>query len=191
MNSANTKKTKGLRATGVAAVTCARHETFRPNGMGDLQVGERYVLALLSIFCQTSQSIVRYSNMDFIALFNLVGCAINTIYLSYDIACQWAKNFSNRMSTFPDFMHIPSWVELIFKVPKFHLPIHILKCHAPFSFGYTEGAAKTDGEGPERCWAWLNNVARSISMMTAGARWDTMDDFANFWNWRKNISLGA
>jgi hypothetical protein len=39
--SANTKKHKGLRATGVGAVSCARHQLFRPNGMGDLQVGER------------------------------------------------------------------------------------------------------------------------------------------------------
>lgn len=35
------KKVKGLRATGVGAVSCARHELFRPQGMGDLQKGER------------------------------------------------------------------------------------------------------------------------------------------------------
>lgn len=39
---ANKKNTKGLRATGIGAVSCARHGLFRPNGMGDLQVGERY-----------------------------------------------------------------------------------------------------------------------------------------------------
>ncbi|KAK7032539.1 hypothetical protein VNI00_012937 [Paramarasmius palmivorus] len=38
---ANTKKSKGLRATGIGAVICARHELFRPNGIGDLQKGER------------------------------------------------------------------------------------------------------------------------------------------------------
>lgn len=38
-----TKKSKGLRATGMAAVSCARHQMFRPLGMGDLQKGERYV----------------------------------------------------------------------------------------------------------------------------------------------------
>jgi hypothetical protein len=31
-----------LRATGIGSVTCARHEMYRPNGMGDLQKGERY-----------------------------------------------------------------------------------------------------------------------------------------------------
>jgi len=38
---ANTKKSKGLRATGVGSVSCAHHEMFRPTGTGDLQKGER------------------------------------------------------------------------------------------------------------------------------------------------------
>lgn len=36
-----TKKSKGLRATGMGAVSCARHQLFRALGMGDLQKGER------------------------------------------------------------------------------------------------------------------------------------------------------
>ncbi|KAJ7118517.1 hypothetical protein C8R43DRAFT_1137263 [Mycena crocata] len=38
---ANTKHIKGLRTTGVGGVTCARHNMWRPNGIGDLQAGER------------------------------------------------------------------------------------------------------------------------------------------------------
>ncbi|KAJ7138784.1 hypothetical protein C8R43DRAFT_893122, partial [Mycena crocata] len=38
---ANTKRVKGLRTTGVGRVTCARHNMWRPNGIGDLQLGER------------------------------------------------------------------------------------------------------------------------------------------------------
>jgi hypothetical protein len=38
---ANSKKSKGLHATGVGSVSCARHEMFRENGTGDLQKGER------------------------------------------------------------------------------------------------------------------------------------------------------
>jgi hypothetical protein len=41
---ANTKRAKGLRATGIGSVTCARHECFMPNGTGDLQKGERYAI---------------------------------------------------------------------------------------------------------------------------------------------------
>lgn len=45
---ANLTRTKGLRSTGVGAVVCA-HDQWRPNGIGDLQKGERY--ALSSRFC--------------------------------------------------------------------------------------------------------------------------------------------
>ncbi|KAJ8090814.1 hypothetical protein PM082_024727 [Marasmius tenuissimus] len=169
MAQANSRKLKGLRATGIGSVTCARHGTFCPNGMGDLQKGERY------------------ANMDFLALFSLLSCAVVLVFFSYDIACQWMINFYSRMKAFPPFMQIPSCVTMKFKVPKFHLVGHIKKCWAPFSFNYTEGGAKTDGEAVERNWAWLNAVARSVSMMRAGGCWDTIDDFANFWNYRKMV----
>ncbi|KAL0568415.1 hypothetical protein V5O48_013569 [Marasmius crinis-equi] len=165
------KKSKNLRATGIGSVSCARHETFLPNGMGDLQKGER--------FC----------NMDFLALSALMGCQLLMVFFSYDIACQWMINFMFRMAAFPPDMRLPPELEIIFKVPKWHLIGHVLQCLVPFSFAYTEGAGKTDGEAPERCWSWLNVIARSVSMMTAGARWDTMDDFANAWNYRKMINL--
>ncbi|KAL0060976.1 hypothetical protein AAF712_012207 [Marasmius tenuissimus] len=153
ISTANSKKSKGLRATGIGSI------------------GERY------------------SNMDFIALFNLIGCLLTLVYFSYDIACQWIVNFWTRMAEYPEYMHIPNRMKLIFKIPKFHLVAHGIKCLAKFSFNYTFGAAKTDGEGVERVWAWLNACARSLSMMTAGGRWDTMDDFCNFWNWRRTIGL--
>ncbi|KAG7087076.1 hypothetical protein E1B28_013058 [Marasmius oreades] len=167
----NTKKSRGLRATGVGAVSCSRHETFRPNGMGDLQVGEQYI------------------NMDFLALYNLIGCTLLMVYFSYDIACQWMQHFHRRMQEFPAYMQLSSGVSVVSKVPKFHLPAHGSACLAKFAFNYTEGAGKTDGEGVERNWSWLNECARSLSMMTLGARTDTMDDFTNFWNWRKTVGL--
>ncbi|KAJ6450350.1 hypothetical protein C8R47DRAFT_1329898 [Mycena vitilis] len=37
-----TRNTAGLRVSGVGGCVCARHECIRPNGMGDLQKGERY-----------------------------------------------------------------------------------------------------------------------------------------------------
>ncbi|KAK1216163.1 hypothetical protein PQX77_021216 [Marasmius sp. AFHP31] len=171
ISSANTKNTKGLRATGIGSISCSRHDTFRPNGMGDLQIGERY------------------SNMDFIALYNLIACGVLYVVFSYDIACQWMRNFYKRMREYPSYMQLPENLSMRFKVPKFHLPAHGLSCLAKFSFNYAEGVGKTDGEGVKRMWAWLNGCARSLSMMTAGARWDTMDDFTNFWNWRKTVAL--
>ncbi|KIJ18404.1 hypothetical protein PAXINDRAFT_161377 [Paxillus involutus ATCC 200175] len=55
VNMADTKSTKGLAATGVVTVECARHKLKRPSGTGDLQVGEKYVKVLkvsYNIACQ-------------------------------------------------------------------------------------------------------------------------------------------
>jgi hypothetical protein len=41
--SANNKRAKGLRASGIGSVSCSRHKVFRPLGTGDLQRGEKYV----------------------------------------------------------------------------------------------------------------------------------------------------
>ncbi|KAK7045327.1 hypothetical protein VNI00_007576 [Paramarasmius palmivorus] len=170
---ANNKKSKGLRATGIGSVTCSRHELFRPNGVGDLQKGERYC------------------NMDAILLFSIMSCYWLLLVISYDIACQWYKNFMARMKTLPAYLHIPSFTSLKFKVPKFHLPAHVPACFAPFSFNFTKGVGKTDGEAIERNWSTLNGIARCVSMMTAGGRLDTIDDFCNFSNWRKTVNLGT
>lgn len=41
---ADSKMSHGLAATGVGTIDCARHNMKLPNGVGDLQKGERYVL---------------------------------------------------------------------------------------------------------------------------------------------------
>ncbi|EEB95561.1 hypothetical protein MPER_05450, partial [Moniliophthora perniciosa FA553] len=169
---ANTKKSKGLRATGVGSVVCACHGLFRPNGMGDLQKGERYI------------------NMDCIFLLSLLGCGLHILFVTYDIACQWSLKFYDRMKERPKEWHLPSQMKVTFKVPKFHLPAHIEKCHAPYALEYTEGVGEVDGEAPERNWSELNCSARSLSMMAAGARFDTTDDICNDWNFEKTIDLG-
>lgn len=38
---ADTKSARGLAATGVGTVDCARHEFKLPTGVGDLQKGEK------------------------------------------------------------------------------------------------------------------------------------------------------
>ncbi|KAJ7178448.1 hypothetical protein C8R43DRAFT_1084402 [Mycena crocata] len=170
--SANNKRAKGLRASGVGSVSCSRHEIFRPLGTGDLQKGERY------------------ANMDYIFFSSLIGTLALIVVASYDIACQWGINFWRRASEMPTEMKLPSFTDVIFKVPKFHLPPHVKKCHAPYSFNYTKGVGRTDGEGVERNWSWLNWAARSISVMGPGAREDTIDDLCGFSNWKKTVDLG-
>ncbi|KAF8122930.1 hypothetical protein K438DRAFT_1651868, partial [Mycena galopus ATCC 62051] len=170
--SANNKRAKGLRASGVGSVSCSRHELFRPLGMGDLQRGERY------------------PNMDYIWFSSVMGIILLCIVASYDIACQWSRNFWKRAKLMPKNMRLPDGTDVIFKVPKFHLPLHIPKCHGPYSFNYTKGVGRTDGEGVERNWSWLNSAARSVSVMGPGAREDTIDDLCGFSNWKKTADMG-
>ncbi|KAJ7065998.1 hypothetical protein B0H15DRAFT_743445, partial [Mycena belliarum] len=169
---ANNKRAKGLRATGIGSVSCSRHEMFRPNGTGDLQRGERY------------------SNMDYIWFSSVMGITLLLIVASYDIACQWSRHFWERMKKMPSHMQLPSGTKVQFKVPKFHLPPHVKKCHGPFSFNFTKWVGRTDGEAVERNWSWLNMAARSISVMGPGSREDTIDNFCGFANWRKIVGLG-
>ncbi|KAF7362033.1 CxC2 domain-containing protein [Mycena venus] len=127
----------------------------------------------------------RYSNMDFLWFSTLMGITLLSIIASYDIACQWFCNFWERMKALPKEMHLPAGVKVQFKVLKFHLPPHVKKCHAPFSFNFTKWVGRTDGEGVERNWSWLNMIVRSVSVMGPGLREDTIDNFCGFANWRK------
>ncbi|KAJ7807698.1 hypothetical protein B0H14DRAFT_3091221 [Mycena olivaceomarginata] len=142
--SANNKRAKGLRASGVGSVSCSRHEMFRPRGMADLQKGERY------------------SNMDYIWFSSLIGITLLTVIASYDIACQWGRKFWQRAKKMPAELQLPAWMEVIFKVPKFHLPPHIKACHVPFSFNFTKGVGRTDGEGVERNWSWVKLGSKMV-----------------------------
>jgi hypothetical protein len=132
----------------------------------------------------------RYANMDFILLSSLVATTLTLVTISYDIACQWSRHFRERMVKMPVWLHLPPALQLQFRVPKFHLPVHIKKCWAPYSFNFTKWVGRTDGEGVERNWSWLNGIARCVSMMGQGGRWDTLDDFCNYHNWRKTVTLG-
>ncbi|KAJ7624691.1 hypothetical protein FB45DRAFT_836724 [Roridomyces roridus] len=170
---ANNKRAKGLRATGIASVSCSRHEVFRKNGTGDLQKGERY------------------SNIDYLFFMSIFGIALSSILVSYDIACQWSINFWKRAKKMPSYLQLPPGLRIQFKVPKFHLPPHVKKCHGPYSFNYTKGVGRTDGEGVERNWSWLNMIARSVSVMGPGSREDTIDDFCGYANWRKTVGFGS
>jgi hypothetical protein len=112
------------------------------------------------------------------------------IIISYDIACQWSKNFFNRLKAMPPRLQFKQALSLQFKVPKFHLPAHKADCHSRFSFNYTPGVGRTDGEGVERNWSWLNGAAASTSQMGPGSRSDTLDDFMGFSNYRKVTNFG-
>ncbi|KAJ7207760.1 hypothetical protein B0H12DRAFT_1034419, partial [Mycena haematopus] len=168
---ANKKRVKGLRTTGVGGVTCARHNMWRPNGIGDLQLGERYC------------------NMDFILFSALVNCIVLWLIISYDIACQYYKNFWTRMAALPQWMHLRmDHANVWFKVPNFHLPPHLPSCHSAFSFHYMWGAGRTHGETVEQNWEFTNGAAASTKMMGVGSRHATLEDLFGFHNWRRTVA---
>ena len=130
--------------------------------------------------------------MDWVLTCSLLGVTVLYLLATYDIACQYFKNFWTRMAELPPRLHlsIPR-ANVSVKVPKAHLEVHQTSCHGPFSLNYTWGAGRTDGEGVERLWSWLNKAASSVKEMTKFGRQETIDDFCSYAAWRKVLGLGT
>ncbi|KAF9006888.1 hypothetical protein BDZ89DRAFT_1144615 [Hymenopellis radicata] len=122
--------TVGLRWSGVIGVICARHEIML--GLGDLQKGERY------------------KNTDFVLYTVLARMGLKEVAVTYDIACQYKKNFFARIEALPDRLRALDIPALSWGLPVWHGNVHDPYCEAAESLKYMVGAGKTDGEGPER-----------------------------------------
>ena len=114
--------------------------------------------------------------------------------LSYDIACQYSKNFEKRHASYnnvPELQCDLSHVRLDFVVPSMHLQGHDESCWIPFGFKYLDGSGRTSGEMIEQGWSTLNHAAGSSKCMTSGSRSDTLDDHLGMHNWEKIINMGV
>ncbi|OBZ73392.1 hypothetical protein A0H81_06621 [Grifola frondosa] len=165
---ANLRK-EGYLASGVGAVLCARHALVRKNGVGDLQKGERYC------------------NIDYLVASTLLG-VILAILFSYDIACQWFRNFFKRMQEFPDDLRFEPKDAVRFAIPKKHFRVHGPN-HSQFSLNYLPKVGRTYGEGIESAWAHMNPVSLSTREMTPGGRHEVLNDHWGGWNWQKTIAF--
>ena len=133
----------------------------------------------------------RYCNVDYVFLSSLIGTTILYLLATYDIACQFFVNFWDRMNAMPPRLRLKIPRDNIStKVPKAHLEVHKTSCHGLFSLNWLFGAGRTDGEGVERLWSWLNKAAPSVKEMGPWARKETIDDFCLFAGWQKTINLG-
>ncbi|KAF8867909.1 hypothetical protein BD779DRAFT_1463136, partial [Infundibulicybe gibba] len=174
VNLASSKSNRGVAATGVGAVVCARHGMKLPNAVADLQYGERYC------------------NMDYIFYKSVQGKEIVELVVSYDIVCQWSVHLKKRMLALDHTFDILNGVVSVkFLVPKFHLPAHVAACRTKFSFNLTKGVGRTDGEAPERVWSEADPLAPSTKEMGPGSRRDTLDFHFGDSNWRKFTGLGV
>ncbi|KAJ7026086.1 hypothetical protein C8F04DRAFT_966920 [Mycena alexandri] len=166
----DTRNTTGLRVSGVGGCVCARHECMRPNGLGDLQKGERY------------------ANMDFVLMSALQGFDLDELTISYDIACQWHKNLAGRIERLPKPLQLA--LDKIFVkcgLPVWHASAHNKACANEFSLSFLPGVGRSDGEGVERLWADLNPSAFHTKEMGLGNRADTLEDKIDAHNFLKNL----
>ncbi|KAJ7778883.1 hypothetical protein B0H14DRAFT_3507857 [Mycena olivaceomarginata] len=119
----DTRNTAGLRVSGVGGCVCAQHECMRPNGLGDLQKGERY------------------AKMDYILMSALADFDLQEVTLSYDIACQWIKNFEERMERLPEHLRRDlDAFELQTGLPVWHALAHEDSCASMNSLNYLLGS---------------------------------------------------
>ncbi|TRM57177.1 hypothetical protein BD626DRAFT_412511 [Schizophyllum amplum] len=171
----DTKLATGCRVSGCGACSCTRHETIRPNGLGDLQKGERY------------------ANMDFILWSAIKGEKVDNIMLTYDIGCQWKKNLYTRVLKLPeDYQPIMRNGQPIpnidVRLPVWHGNVHEIACRTANSMRYAGGAGKPDGEGPERIWAAMNSMASATKEMGEGVRDGVIEGWTAHHNTQKNVA---
>lgn len=114
-----------------------------------------------------------------------------SVIASYDIACQWLKNLFARISRLPSHLQLPITAEQVRgKIPKFHFDAHGKKDHAQYSFNYTKGAGRNEGEGIERNWSYVKAGVGQTVEMGPGGRHDVLDDFFGYSNYRKMTDIG-
>lgn len=130
--------------------------------------------------------------MDYFILSMLSCDTPPDLVISYDIACQWHKNFFVCMDKYPAQLRLHQIKHnILYLVPKFHLPAHILKCRNDFSFNFSAKIGWTDEEAPEWGWATTNALANSTKEMGPGSHQDILDDHFGDYNWHKIIIIGA
>jgi hypothetical protein len=130
--------------------------------------------------------------MDYIFLSAIVGIAVLTVLASYDITCQWLINFWTRIPMMPEHL-LPTVTpgNIKAKIPAFHFDVHGKKNHAQYSFSFMQGVGQVNGEGIEQLWAILKGGAAQTTEMGPGGRYNTLDNFCEWSNWRKMMSIGT
>ncbi|KAJ6499732.1 hypothetical protein C8R47DRAFT_1175589 [Mycena vitilis] len=170
---ANTKFSRGYSTTGVGMGVCARYEFVQPNGVGDLQRGERF------------------ANMDYIfaSIMHHKHRQLFT-FVTYDIMCSWKVNLRDRLTKLPPKVRLLIVMALMrFAIPKMHIHSHTLLCQLLYSLNLILGSAEVEGEAIERAWSGIGAVATSTRDMGPGARHDVLDCQFSYWNWQKLVGL--
>jgi hypothetical protein len=87
-------------------------------------------------------------------------------------------------------MQLEDGTEIVFLIPKFHLPSHGRSCQTKYSFNFVRFVGRTHGETVEQEWSHINGAVLMTREMGSGARHAALDDHWGGWNWMKLIGLG-
>ena len=124
--------------------------------------------------------------MDYIVLSALRGVDLARVVISYDISCQWSKNFKARMKDYPESMRLHSNTTVEISIPNWHVNGHGSFCRNNYSLNYLPGIGRTCGEDAEPNWAHTNPLAPSTHEMGPGAQQETLN---NHWAGRNSNNL--
>ena len=142
----------------------------------------------VNIFANASY---RYINIDYLIVSTLVGVFLTILFISYDIACQYSKNFKKRIdNNLSQEMQIPSpQVQINWAIPKKHIAVHGPN-HSKYSFNFLSGVGRTYGEGIESGWSHMNPISMSTKEMGPALRQEVLNDHWGSWNWAKILNFG-
>ncbi|KAJ7024551.1 hypothetical protein C8F04DRAFT_1192230, partial [Mycena alexandri] len=92
----------------------------------------------------------RYANMDYILVSALGDVDLKEYTVSYDIACQWRKNFKTRMEKLPKALQ-RDFDDVLVQcgLPVWHALAHEEECTNENNLSLLSGVGKSDGEGIE------------------------------------------
>lgn len=130
--------------------------------------------------------------MDYILMSAVKGFGLQQLTISYDIACQWKKNFEERMARLPEDLRLElDTIDVETGLPVWHALAHEDFCASRNSLNYIPGVGRSDGEGVERLWSVLNGSSFHSKEMGLGNRADTIEDKLDAHNYQKNLGQGV
>ena len=127
--------------------------------------------------------------MDYLLLSTLNFLQMIYLLVSYDIACQFSKNFLRRIKSYSQNLQ-KTFKDLRWAIPKKHIAVHGPN-HSKYSLNFLRWVARTYGEGIESGWSYNNPLAGATSEMGTGMRHEVIDDNWNAWNWHKTMTFGT
>ncbi|KAI0648456.1 hypothetical protein C8Q79DRAFT_905667 [Trametes meyenii] len=161
------------QVTGTVALVC-RHLTMLPSSMVDLAGAE-------------NQRAVDFSVVTGVQPY--VGLRLFKLY--YDIACQYMVHFVRRLCKWNTVLAGLRTVlsvalpEVQAAVGKFHIHGHTLACRTFQSPNFVPFNGRTNGEGSEREWPFINEAAARTQEMTSGHHHDAINTLISDLNVRQ------